>query len=107
MTTTMLQHPGYTALMAATPHEAISLVAKHSGDIHLLHTDVVMPGMNGRDLAKNLLLNNPHLSCLFMSGYTADVIALQGILDEGIQFIQKPFSKHDLANKVRTVLEKN
>jgi PAS domain S-box-containing protein len=107
MTTTMLQHLGYTVLTAATPHEAINLVGKHSGDIHLLLTDVVMPGMNGRDLAKNLLLNNPHLSCLFMSGYTSDVIALQGILDEGIQFIQKPFSKHDLANKIRTVLKKN
>ncbi|MDK9708065.1 MAG: PAS domain S-box protein [Desulforhopalus sp.] len=107
MTTTMLQHLGYTVLTAATPHDAINLVGNHARDIHLLLTDVVMPGMNGRDLAKKLLQNNPHLRCLFMSGYTSDVITLQGILDEGIQFIQKPFSKHDLASKLRTIFEKN
>jgi FixJ family two-component response regulator len=63
--------------------------------------------MNGQDLAGTLLPQYPHLKCLFMSGYTSDIIAKQGILTEGIQFIQKPFSKNDLADKVRMVLEKS
>jgi FixJ family two-component response regulator len=66
---------------------------------------VVMPEMNGRDLAKNLLSLYPDLKRLFMSGYTANVIAHHGVLDEGVQFIHKPFSKQDLAIKVRKVLD--
>ena len=77
----------------------------HSGEIRLLITDVVMPEMNGRDLAKNLLSFYPDLKCLFMSGYTADVIADKGILGEGVQFIQKPFSKQHLAALVRGELD--
>ena len=68
------------------------LLEEHAGHLHLLLTDVVMPEMNGRDLARNLLSLYPQLKCLFMSGYTADVIAHQGVLDEGVSFIQKPFS---------------
>lgn len=68
-------------------------------------TDVVMPEMNGRDLAKNLLALNPQLKCLFTSGYTANVIVHHGVLDEGVFFIQKPFSRKDLAAKVREVLD--
>ena len=68
-------------------------------------TDVIMPEMNGRDLAKNLLSLYPFIKRLFTSGYTADVIAHQGILVEGVHFIQKPFSLQDLAAKVREVLE--
>jgi PAS domain S-box-containing protein len=105
MTRTMLERLGYTVLSAATPHEAFRLVSAHSGEIHLLLTDVVMPEMNGRDLAQTLLPINPQMKCLFMSGYTSDIIAQQGILDEGIQFLQKPFSKKDLASKVRMVLD--
>jgi two-component system cell cycle sensor histidine kinase/response regulator CckA len=67
-------------------------------------TDMVMPKMNGRDLADNLLSIYPNLKCLFMSGYTANVIAHHGVLDEGIHFIQKPFSRKDLAAKVREAL---
>ena len=67
-------------------------------------TDVVMPEMNGRDLAKNLLSLYPDLKCLFMSGYTANVIAHHGVLDEGVHFIQKPFAVKDLADKVRGAL---
>ena len=68
-------------------------------------TDVVMPGMNGRDLARQLIELYPDIKLLFMSGYTANVIAHQGVLDEGVAFIQKPFSMADLAEKVRGVLD--
>jgi len=103
--TTMLDRQGYTVMAAATPGEAIRLAREHAGEIHLLMTDVVMPEMNGRDLAKNLLSLYPNLKCLFMSGYTADVIAHHGVLDEGVQFIQKPFSVQTLAVKIREVLD--
>ena len=75
------------------------------GKIDLLMTDVVMPEMNSRDLAKKLLSLYPNLKRLFMSGYTANVIAHHGVLDKGGHFIQKPFSKKDLANIVKKVLE--
>lgn len=107
MTTTMLQLLGYTVLAAGSPRKAIRLAGEFPPEIHLLLTDVVMPEMNGRDLAKNLLPVYPQLKCLFMSGYTSEVIAQHGILDEGVQFIQKPFSKKDLAIKVRMVLEQS
>ncbi|WP_167496555.1 transporter substrate-binding domain-containing protein [Desulfopila sp. IMCC35006] len=100
----MLYPLGYTVLSAATPGEAIRLAREHAGEIDLLMTDVVMPEMNGRDLARNLLSLYPDIKRLFMSGYTADVIAHHGVLDEGVYFIQKPFSMHDLAAKVREVL---
>ncbi|MBN1615493.1 MAG: PAS domain S-box protein, partial [Deltaproteobacteria bacterium] len=104
MTMMMLERTGYKVLAAGTPGEAIALAREHAGEIHLLMTDVVMPEMNGRDLAKNLLSLYPNLKRLFMSGYTANVIAHHGVLDEGVQFIQKPFAKQDLAIKVREVL---
>jgi YesN/AraC family two-component response regulator len=66
-----------------------------------------MPEMNGRDLAKNILSLYPGLKCLFMSGYTANVIAHHGVLDEDVNFIQKPFSKSDLAIKLQKVLAQN
>jgi PAS domain S-box-containing protein len=105
MTKRMLQGQGYTVLSAATPGEAIRIAERHSGKIGLLITDVVMPEMNGRDLAGNLLRLYPGIKRLFMSGYTADVIACHGVLDEGVYFIQKPFSRKDLLDQVRTVLE--
>ncbi len=105
MTTMMLERQGYKVVGASTPGEAVRLAAEHAGDIHLLMTDVVMPEMNGRDLAKNILSLYPGLKCLFMSGYTANVIAHHGVLDEGVNFIQKPFSKEDLTAKVRAVLD--
>jgi PAS domain S-box-containing protein len=101
---TMLQELGYAVLAAATPGQAIRLAEEHAGEIHLLMTDVVMPEMNGRDLAKRLLSLYPNLKRLFMSGYTANVIAHHGILEEGVHFIQKPFSMKDLATKVREAL---
>jgi CheY-like chemotaxis protein len=98
---------GYRVLTAGTPSEAIRMAGEFAKDIHLLVTDVVMPEMNGQDLAGTLLPQYPHLKCLFMSGYTSDIIAQQGILVDGVQFIQKPFSIKDLADKVGRVLERS
>ncbi|HSN24143.1 MAG TPA: response regulator, partial [Methylomicrobium sp.] len=83
------------------------LAQKHAERIHLLFTDVIMPEMNGRDLALRLRSMHPTIKRLFMSGYTADVMADHGVLDEGVNFIQKPFARKDLANKVREVLEQD
>jgi len=105
MATMILTRQGYTVLPANTPEQAISLAKESTGGINLLMTDVVMPGMNGRDLAKNLQTDYPQLKTLFMSGYTANVIAHHGVLDAGVHFIQKPFSLPDLASKVREVLD--
>ena len=66
-----------------------------------------MPEMNGRDLAKNIMSIYPNLKCMFMSGYTANVIAYHGVLDEGVNFIQKPFSMEQLGAKVRGAFDKN
>jgi PAS domain S-box-containing protein len=100
-----LEALGYTVLAAATPEEALSLAGAHNGPIHLLITDVIMPGMNGPDLAGILVAKHPKLKCMFMSGYTADVMLHRGTLKEGMQFLPKPFSRHDLARKVREVLD--
>jgi len=105
MTKKMLERLGYTVIAASTPGEAIRMAREHAAEIHLLMTDVVMPEMNGRDLAKNLLSLYPRMKRLFMSGYTADVIAHHGVLDKGVNFIQKPFSGKELAAKVREALE--
>ncbi|MDR3556702.1 MAG: PAS domain S-box protein [Syntrophobacteraceae bacterium] len=104
MTAMMLTRQGYTVLQAGTPAEAIRLAEAHPGKINLLMTDVVMPEMNGRDLAKNILSLYPSIKRLFMSGYTANVIAHHGVLDEGVNFIQKPFSMQHLAAKLRQVI---
>ena len=101
----VLERQGYRVMAAATPSEAIRLAKEHAGKIHLLMTDVVMPEMNGRELSKNLIPLYPDIKRLFMSGYTAEVIAHHGVLDEGVQFIQKPFSVQSLAAKVREVLD--
>jgi two-component system, cell cycle sensor histidine kinase and response regulator CckA len=105
MTTMMLERQGYAVLPAATPSEAMRLAGEHGRGIDLLITDVVMPEMNGRELASRLADIVPRLKCLFVSGYTANVIAHHGVLDEGVHFMQKPFSSRELAAKVREVLE--
>jgi PAS domain S-box-containing protein len=104
MTTKMLERLGYTVIGAATPGEAIRLARENTGRIDLLMTDVVMPEMNGRDLAENILSIYPGIKRLFMSGYTANVIAHHGVLDAGVHFIQKPFSRKDLAARVREAI---
>ena len=105
MTRRILERQGYSVITANSPNYAIDLAKEYPQEIHLLLTDVVMPEMNGRALATQLLSMLPGLRCLFMSGYTADVIAHYGVLEEGINFIQKPFSKEDLSTKVRELLD--
>ena len=101
----ILEGLNYTVFIADTPKGAISLAKEHTGEIHLLVTDVIMPEMNGRELSEQLQSLSPDLKCIFMSGYTANAIAHHGVLDEGVHFIQKPFSKRDLATIVRKVLD--
>ena len=103
---TILEKLGYTVLPAASPSEAERLAAAHAGGIDLLITDVVMPEMNGRELSEHLHAVYPELETLYMSGYTANVIAHRGVLDEGVSFIPKPLSIKDLAVKVREVLDR-
>jgi PAS domain S-box-containing protein len=103
--TIMLRRQGYTVLAANNPAEALRLGHQHAETIDLLLSDVVMPEMNGRDLAKKLQSIIPNVKRLFMSGYTADVIAHHSVIDEGMSFIQKPFSTKELAAKVREVLD--
>lgn len=99
-----LQRLGYRILTADNPTRALDLARHHNGDIHLLITDVVMPDMNGRELAQLLSALIPGLQCLFMSGYTADIIARRGVLDERVHFLQKPFTVDALASKIRAIL---
>ena len=101
----MLENLGYQVLEASGPDKALELAKDHAAEIDLLLTDVVMPQMNGRDLAKQIQRVCPGIRILFMSGYTANVIAHRGILDPDVNFIQKPFSKNALAVKVREILE--
>ncbi len=100
----LLERLGYVVLAASTPHEALRITAEHPGDIDLLVTDVIMPEMNGLELRQRLLEIRPHLKSVFMSGYTADIIAGHGVLDEGIHFLAKPFTLAEIAAKVRTAL---
>ncbi|WP_419663842.1 two component system sensor histidine kinase, hybrid [Desulfosarcina variabilis str. Montpellier] len=105
MAKSSLKRLGYQVLAASTPGEAFQLAKKHADKIHLLMTDVIMPEMNGQELAREVASIFPRLRLLFMSGYPADVIAPHGVLDEGINFIQKPFSLQTLAVSVRKALD--
>ncbi|WP_163339413.1 ATP-binding protein [Desulfopila sp. IMCC35008] len=96
---------GYKVITEGNPKKAINLAKNYQGDIDLLVTDVIMPDMNGLELAVNLQSDYPELKRLFMSGYTANTIAHHGVLDEGVLFIQKPFAKADLATMVRKALD--
>lgn len=101
---TMLEKLGYRVMAANSPEEALQLAAGGGDEICLLVSDVVMPGVNGRELSERLVTIHPNLKLLFMSGYTANAIVHRGMLEEGVFFIQKPFSINDLAAKVREVL---
>ncbi|MBI5155318.1 response regulator, partial [Candidatus Poribacteria bacterium] len=101
----LLERLGYSVVAAGTPAQAIELARQYPGDIPLLITDVVMPGMNGLALWEHLRSMRPAIKCLFMSGYTADVIAHHSMLDEGVHFLQKPFTQSQLSAKVREVLD--
>jgi PAS domain S-box-containing protein len=102
-----LHNVGYRVLAASSPEQALRLAGEHTSPIDLLLTDLVMPGMNGRELARKLGLERPQLKYLYMSGYPADVAAHQGILENGLHLIQKPFSLRALTQKVREVLDES
>jgi PAS domain S-box-containing protein len=101
----VLERHGYTILEAPTGEAALQLAAKHRGALDLLITDVVMPGMSGRDVARSLSTERPGLKVLYMSGYTDDTIVRHGMLEPGVRFVQKPFAPDALAQLVRQVLD--
>ena len=103
----MLEKLGYRVVAASSPKEAIRLAEEHTAHFDLLITDVVMPEMNGRDLANRLHALYPEIIILFMSGYTSNVIVHRGVLDDGVNFIAKPFSQKDLAVKVHQILRRD
>ncbi len=103
----LLSSLGYTVLSAATPSEAIRMAENKGDSIALLLTDVIMPEMNGKELADQLKASFPSLKCLFMSGYPAETIVHQGMVDPDVLLIPKPFLRKDLAAKVREALRRD
>lgn len=104
LTVRMLERLGYRVLATSSAKQAIHLAEEHKEQLQIIVTDIVMPEMNGRDLVNSIWQTNPELKCLFISGYTANLIAQQGILPEGIHFLQKPIMKKDLALKLHQIL---
>ena len=102
----ILRRQGYNILDGSYGDKAFNVCRQHKGPIHLLVTDVVMPGMDGRALSESLSQLHPEMKVLYMSGYTDDAIIHHGVMDKGMNFIQKPFTVNGLANKVREVLDK-
>ena len=103
----VLTKNGYTVTTALSPAEALEIFERHEQPIDILISDVVMPGMNGNELRERIVARCPNIRVLFMSGYTADAIAQQGLLEEGIHFLQKPFMARSLLQKVREVLDED
>ena len=103
----MLERLGYRVLTAGSPKEALAVAGDLTTPIQLLLTDVVMPEISGRELAGRVAALRPGIGILYMSGYTADVIARKGVLEDGVHFIQKPFSMAQLAAKAREVLDRD
>jgi PAS domain S-box-containing protein len=105
LATRVLESGGYTVLGAATGEEAVRLLERHEGPVHLLLSDVVMPGMSGRHLAGQLARTRPVMKVLYMSGYTSDTIVRHGVLEAQVAFLNKPFTAAALLRKVREVLD--
>jgi signal transduction histidine kinase len=101
----LLPSLGYETLTAGGVEECLELVKTRTGSLHLLLTDVVMPTMNGRELYERVRLLRPELKVLFMSGYTTEVIGHHGVIEEGVHFLHKPFSRSALSIKIRAALE--
>ncbi|HKV70474.1 MAG TPA: PAS domain S-box protein [Gemmatimonadales bacterium] len=106
LTTSVLRKLGYTVLAAGTPQDAQALARRREGTIHLLLTDVVMPGSSGRDLARELAKSRPGTKVLFISGYTGEAMIQHGLTEPGLNYLQKPYTPSVLAAKVREVLSK-
>jgi FixJ family two-component response regulator len=96
--------PATRVLEAGTPAHALAIAESHLGNIHMMLTDVVMPGMSGRELAERLKSLRSGVAVVYMSGYTDDAIGQHGLLDLGTHFLQKPFTSHQLLEKCREVL---
>jgi PAS domain S-box-containing protein len=107
LTRQFLENQGYTVVEAADGAAAVQICVAHQGTIHLMLTDVIMPGMNGRELAQRVSEIRPNMKVLYMSGYTENAIGHNGTLDAGITLLQKPFTLHALKAKVREVLDKS
>ncbi len=107
LTKEMLESLGYFVLETTSPNQAITLAERHAGEIKLLISDVVMPEMNGRELADRLQTLYSDVKVLFMSGYATDVIASRGVIEKNVDFIAKPFLLEDLSTKVHNVLDRN
>jgi len=105
LATRFLEPAGYTVLGAATGEEALELLAQHEAPVHLLLSDVVMPGMSGRLLAEQVAQTHPGMKVLYMSGYTSDTVVRHGVLDATMPFLNKPFTAVALLGKVREVLD--
>jgi PAS domain S-box-containing protein len=105
LTWSILRRQGYSVLPAPNGEEALAVFDRHPEPVHLLLTDVIMPGMSGKELFTRAVKRSPRMKVLYMSGYTDNVIAHRGVMDEGVNFIQKPFSVKALAAKVREVLD--
>jgi DNA-binding response OmpR family regulator len=101
----MLERNGFTVLEADTHEAAERLFLEHLDDIALIVTDVVMPGVSGKELVERLLAIDHRPPVLYMSGYPEDVIAHHGVLDEGVPFLGKPFTEEALVDRVRMVLD--
>jgi two-component system, cell cycle sensor histidine kinase and response regulator CckA len=107
LTVRILQQLGYTILTASSGAEALEISQSFAGHIHLLLTDVVMPNMSGRQLADHLQVSRPETKVLFLSGYTENTVVHHGVLDSGVDFLPKPFSRENLSKKLREVLAKS
>ncbi|MCX7591761.1 MAG: ATP-binding protein, partial [Kiritimatiellae bacterium] len=104
-TTIFLERLGYSVLPNELPQDALAMAKQYHGSIEMLITDVVLRGMNGRELATRLLQDRPGMKVLYVSGYTENVISHHGLLEQGVAFLSKPFRREDLARKIRQILD--
>jgi len=101
----LLQQLGYRLLTAESGDQALQLLAEFGEPVNLLITDVVMPGMNGRELATEVTRRHPETAVLYTSGYTENIIVHHGVLEDGLQFLGKPYSFRALATRIRQILD--
>jgi len=101
----ILESAGHSVLVASDGLDAIRVAKNHAGVIDLMLTDVIMPSMNGRDLADRLATTRPDMDVLYMTGHREDAIAHQGVLEAGVSLIAKPFSRGDLLNRIESMLQ--